>query len=127
MRRFAFTLAVILELLTIQAFAAPRGKVIAVTNTSQTVFFDGPVSSLVLYNCSDGSTATCAGESAWVRFFDCNQTAVAAVAATAPAVGIALGESFSFPWAPGLTMAAPICSITIITASSTANVRATFQ
>src|SRR5215510_11062946 len=83
-------------------------QTINVTNTSQTIVFAGQRSSISLYNCSDGSTATCgSSNSAYFRLFNCNETAAAAT--TGNGTPLANGETFQVTY-NSVTVSAPYCS-----------------
>lgn len=99
-------------------------QTVAATATSQTITLGAPKSSISVYNCSDGTTPTCAGEEIYFRLFSCNdmQRGIVTTATTAD-TPLALGESVSFVVNTS-SEASLYCAISIVcTAAETATVR----
>lgn len=95
-------------------------KLVAVTASSQTIVFDRPLSSVTFYNCSDGTTPTCAGEQSYFRVFRCGETFSAATTAYST---LPLGETVGFTYRQGIDVA-PFCAASIVAdTGETANVR----
>lgn len=102
-------------------------QVVDATATNQNIRFGAPRSSVSIYNCSDGTTPTCAGEEIFYRLYSCNEIQQGAsttiTASDAVAIPMALGEQVSYT-VNSSSEASLYCAISIIcTTAETATVR----